>query len=189
VSGYTPLQAGISLLPVTAIMLAFSARSGALAARVGPRLRMSLGPVLVGLGLALFTRIGSSGDYLTQVLPAVTVLGFGLATTVAPLTATVLAAVPAQHAGVASAVNNDVARAASLITVAVLPAAAGITGTAWLHPAQFAAGFHTAAVICAVLCAAAGGLAAVTVRNSADGADTPQRHLARHSDGGFDALR
>jgi len=178
VSGYTPLQAGISLLPVTAIMLAFAARSGALAARVGPRLQMSLGPVLVGAGLALFTRIGASGDYLTQVLPAVTVLGFGLATTVGPLTATVLAAVAAQHAGVASAVNNAVARTAALIAVAVLPAAAGITGTAWLHPAQFAAGFHTAAVICAVLCAAAGGLAAVTVRNSAERADPPLRHLA-----------
>jgi EmrB/QacA subfamily drug resistance transporter len=165
VSGYTPLQAGISLLPVTAVMLALSARSGALAARIGPRLQMSLGPVLVGLGLALFTRIEPTGEYLTQVLPAVTVLGLGLAVTVAPLTATALATVPARHAGVASAVNNDVARAAALIAVAILPAAAGITSAAYLDPPQFAAGFHTAAVICAAACILAGALAAATIRN------------------------
>ncbi|WP_127502746.1 DHA2 family efflux MFS transporter permease subunit [Actinoplanes solisilvae] len=165
VSGYTPLQAGLSLLPVTAAMLALSARSGALAARIGPRLQMSLGPVLIGLGLILFTRIGSAGSYLTEVLPAVTVLGIGLAVTVSPLTSTVLAAVPARHAGVASAVNNDVARAAGLIAVAVLPAAAGITEAAYARPAQFVTGFHTAAVICAALCVVAGLLAAVTVRN------------------------
>ena len=76
------------------------------------------------LGVALFTRVGSGGNYLTEVLPAVTVLGLGLATTVAPLTVTVLAAAPARHAGMASAVNNDVARAAGLIAVSVLPAAA-----------------------------------------------------------------
>jgi EmrB/QacA subfamily drug resistance transporter len=165
VSGYTPLQAGLSLLPITAVMLVLSARSGAVAARIGPRLQMTLGPVLMGLGLALFTRIGPSGAYLTEVLPAVTVLGLGLAVTVSPLTSTVLSAVPAQHSGVASAVNNDVARAAGLIAVAVLPAAAGITGGAYSHPSQFAAGFHTAAAICAALCVLAGVLAAATVRN------------------------
>ncbi|MBG0562511.1 MFS transporter [Actinoplanes aureus] len=167
VSGYTPLQAGISLLPVTVIMLLLSTRSGALAARIGPRLQMSAGPVLVGLGFALFGRIGPTGTYLTEVLPAVTVLGLGLAVTVAPLTATVLAAVPARHAGVASAVNNDVARAAALIAVAVLPTAAGITGGAYMQPAQFTEGFHTASMICAGLCLVAGALAAVTIRNEA----------------------
>ena len=94
---------------------------------------MTVGPVLVGIGLALFTRITASGDYLTEVLPAVLVFGFGLAVTVAPLTSTVLGAVPAEHAGIASAVNNDVARAAALIAVALLPAAGGITGDAYLH--------------------------------------------------------
>lgn len=165
VSGYSPLEAGISLLPVTAIMLALSARFGALASRIGPRLAMSAGPVLIGAGLVLFTRIDAAGDYLTQVLPAVTVFGFGLAATVAPLTATVLAAAPAEHAGMASAVNNDVARAAGLIAVALLPAAGGITGDAYRHPALFAAGFSTACLIAAALCAAAGLLAAVTIRN------------------------
>jgi len=165
VSGYTALQAGISLLPVTVIMLALSARSGALAARIGPRLQMSVGPLVIAAGLALFARIGPSGNYLTEVLPAVVIFGLGLAINVAPLTSTVLAAVPAEHAGMASAVNNDVARAASLIVVAVLPAAAGLTGAAYLHPAQFSAGFHTASLISAAMCIAGGAVAAAAIRN------------------------
>jgi EmrB/QacA subfamily drug resistance transporter len=165
VSGYTALQAGISLLPVTAITLALSARSGALAARIGPRLQMTVGPVLVGTGIALFALIGPSGDYLTEVLPGVVIFGFGLAVTVAPLTSTVLAAVPAEHSGMASAVNNDVARAAALIAVALLPAAGGITGDAYRHPAVFSAGFHTASLVSAGLCVAGGLLAAATIRN------------------------
>jgi EmrB/QacA subfamily drug resistance transporter len=167
VSGYTALEAGISLLPVTAIMLVLSARSGALATRIGPRLQMSVGPIIVGVGMALFARIGAGGNYLTEVLPAVIVFGLGLATTVAPLTSTVLAAVSTNRAGVASAINNDVARAAGLIAVAVLPAAAGITGAAYLHPDEFSAGFRTAVLIAAALCAAGGLLAAVTIRNPA----------------------
>ena len=165
VSGYTPLQAGISLLPITVIMLALSARSGALAARIGPRLQMTVGPLVIAAGLALFVRIDHSGNYLTEVLPAMLVFGFGLAINVAPLTATVLAAAPAEHAGMASAVNNDVARAAGLIAVAVLPAAAGLTGAAYLHPAKFSAGFHTASLISAGLCVIGGAVAAVFIRN------------------------
>jgi EmrB/QacA subfamily drug resistance transporter len=165
VAGYTPLQAGVSLLPITVIMLLLSARSGALAARIGPRLQMSAGPVLVGVGMALFARITGSGSYLTEVLPAVAVLGLGLATTVAPLTSTALSSAPASHAGMASAVNNDVARAAGLIAVAVLPAAAGITGSAYLHADELSAGFHTAVLICAALCLLAGAVAALTIRN------------------------
>jgi len=91
---------------------------------------MSIGPVIIAAGLALFARIDHSGNYLTEVLPAVLVFGLGLAINVVPLTSTVLAAVPAEHAGMASAVNNDVARVASLIAVAVLPAAAGLSGSA-----------------------------------------------------------
>jgi EmrB/QacA subfamily drug resistance transporter len=178
VSGYTALQAGISLLPVTVIMLALSTRSGALAARIGPRLQMSAGPAVTAIGLALFARIGHSGNYLTEVLPAVVVFGLGLAVTVAPLTSTVLAAVPASHAGMASAVNNDVARAAALIAVAVLPAAAGITGAAYFHAAQFSAGFGRASLICAGLCLAGGALAALTIRNPSPVAGLAARPLA-----------
>jgi predicted MFS family arabinose efflux permease len=165
VSGYSPLRAGAALLPVTVLMLALSARSGALAARIGPRLQMSVGPLAVAAGLALLARATGSGGYFADVLPAVVIFGLGLAFTVAPLTATVLAAAPAEHTGVASAINNDVARTASLIAVAVLPAAAGITGESYLHPAQFASGFRTAMFIGAAVCAAGGLLAAFTIRN------------------------
>ena len=165
VSGYTPLEAGVALLPVTVIMLVLSARSGALAARIGPRLQMSIGPVLIGAGLALAARIGPSGSYLTEVLPGVLVFGLGLAATVAPLTSTALAAAPSQHAGIASAINNDVARAAGLIAVAVLPAAAGITGYAYQHPGAFDHGFTTAVLLAAAICALGGCLAAITIRN------------------------
>jgi EmrB/QacA subfamily drug resistance transporter len=167
VCGYSPIEAGLALLPVTAIMLALSARSAALAARIGPRLQMSVGPLVIAAGMALFTRVHGNGDYLTQVLPAVLVFGFGLAINVAPLTATALSAAPAEHSGVASAVNNDVARVASLIAVAVLPGLAGISGEAYTHPAALLHGFHTAVVISAVVAAAGGVLAAVTITNPA----------------------
>jgi len=165
VHGYEPIWAGTALLPVTFIMLALSSRSGALAARIGPRLQMSVGPLVIAVSLLLFTRIADSGDYLTAVLPAALVFGLGVAIMVAPLTATALSAAPADHAGVASAVNNDVARAAGLIAVAVLPALAGITGDSYLHPAELGHGFKTAAVIAAAFCAAGGILAALTIRN------------------------
>jgi hypothetical protein len=95
----------------------------------------------------------------------VVVFGLGLAINVAPLTSTALSAVPAEHAGIASAVNNDVARAAGLIAVAVLPVAAGITGDSYLHPAALSHGFHNAVLIAAAACAAGGVLAALTIRN------------------------
>ena len=165
VLGYSPLAAGLSLLPVTILMLALSARSGALAARIGPRFQLTVGPLLVGAGLALMARIGAGGDYVDQVFPAVLVLGFGLAVTVAPLTAAVLAAAPAEHSGVASAVNNDVARTASLIAVAVLPVIAGITGSSYLHPAVFSSGFHDAVLVAGGACVLGGILGWLTVRN------------------------
>ena len=165
VSGYSALEAGIALLPVTVIMLLLSARSGALAQRIGPRLQMTVGPLVIAAGLALFARIGAGGNYLTEVLPAMVVFGFGLSINVAPLTATVLAAVPAEHAGTASAINNDVARAAGLIAVAVLPAAAGLSESSYLHPEQFSAGFRMASFISAGLCVAGGLLCAVFIRN------------------------
>ena len=169
VSHYTPLQAGISLLPVTLIMLLLSARSGALAARIGPRLQMTVGPLVIGVGFFLFARIGASagpsGNYVSEVLPAVIVFGFGLAINVAPLTSTVLAAAPAEVAGMASAVNNDVARAAGLLAVAILPAAAGLTGSSYLHPEEFSAGFRNATFISGALCLLAGVLAVLTIRN------------------------
>ena len=163
--GYSALEAGMAMLPLTAIMLLLSARSAALSARIGPRLQMSVGPLIIAVGLILFTRVHGTADYLTEVLPAVVVLGLGLAANVAPLTSTALSAVPAEHSGIASAVNNDVARTASLIAVAALPVLAGITGDAYLHPAQLLHGFHSAMLIAAAGVAAGGILAALTVRN------------------------
>ena len=164
-AGYSPLESGAALLPVTVIMLLLSARSGALAARIGPRLQMTAGPLVIAAGLLLLIRATGSGGYLTDVLPAVLVFGFGLAINVAPLTSTAMSAVPAEHSGIASAVNNDVARAAGLIAVAVLPVAAGITGDSYLHPDALAHGFHNALIIAAVACVAGGLLAAATIRN------------------------
>ena len=181
VAGYSPLGSGLALLPVTALMLAFSARSGRLSARIGPRLQMSVGPVVAGGGLLLLVRAASPGSYLTQVLPAMVVFGAGLAVTVAPLTATAMGAAASEHAGVASAVNNVVARAAGLLAVALLPLAAGIAGSEALAPAHLASGFRTAVVIAGVACAGGGVLAAFTVRNSPEaraGARTASCHLS-----------
>ncbi len=165
VAGYSPLDAGMALLPVTVVMLALSARSGAMAARIGPRLQMSVGPLVVAGGLALLARVGASGGYVSEVLPAVTLFGFGLAITVAPLTSAVLAAAPVEHTGMASAINNDVARSAGLIAVAVLPVSAGITGDSYLHPALFSSGFHVAVLLAAAACGLGGVLAVLSIRN------------------------
>ncbi len=158
VAGFSPIEAGSALLPVTVVMLLFSARMGRLAQRIGPRRPMTVGPLVAALGMTLFVRIDESAHYLTEVLPAVVVFALGLSATVAPLTATVLAAAPAHQVGVASAVNNDVARTAGLLAVAVLPGLAGITQSAYAHPAQLSAGFHNAVLIAAGLCALGGVL-------------------------------
>lgn len=164
-SGYSPMRAGAALLPLTLAMLTLSARFGALATRIGPRPLMTVGPLLIAAGMVLLIRLDRGGSYPAQVLPALAVFGLGLAVNVAPLTATALAAAPAEHAGMASAVNNDVARAGGLIAVAVLPAAAGITGAVYRQPVALLHGFHTAMLISAAACAAGGVLAGLTIRN------------------------
>jgi EmrB/QacA subfamily drug resistance transporter len=163
--GYSPLASGLATLPITVIMLALSGRSGRLAGRIGPRLQMCAGPLIVAVGLALLTRSTHGASYVVYVLPAVVVFGLGLAATVAPLTATAMGSAPPEHAGLASAVNNDVARFGGLLATAVLPPLAGITGSAYLHPAQLAAGFRTAVWIAAGMAALGGILAALTVSN------------------------
>jgi len=180
VAGYSPIEAGTALLPITALMLVFSSRSGALAARIGPRLQMSAGPLVVAVGMVLLARIDRSGSYLAQVLPAVLVLGAGLAITVAPLTSTALSAAPMEHAGIASAVNNDVARTAGLIAVAVLPPVAGLTGASYLDPAAFAHGFRIAVVMAGIVCAAGGLLAAAFIRNPRAVASAAEPPAADH---------
>ena len=167
VAHYSPLASGLALLPLTVVMLVFSARSGQLSARVGPRLQMTLGPFVVGAGLVLLTRATEPGSYLTQVLPAVLVFAVGLAIVVAPLTATAMGAAPVEHSGIASAVNNVVARAAGLLAVALLPLLSGLTGADALGATALATGFRTAMLISGAVSAAGGVIAALTIRNPA----------------------
>ena len=164
VAGFTPLAAGTALLPVTVIMLVFSARAGALAGRIGPRLPMTLGPLLSAAGLLLLLRVDQTTSWLVDVLPAVTLFGAGLTLTVAPLTSTVLDAAPDRFAGAASGVNNAVARAAGLLAVAVVPGLAGITGAVYTVPVAFNAGFRTAMMISAGLLVAAAAVAFTLLR-------------------------
>jgi EmrB/QacA subfamily drug resistance transporter len=164
VAGYSPLLAGTALLPVTVLMLIFSARVGALGQRFGPRLFLTAGPLVSAVGVLMLRAIGPDADYLVDVLPGAVVFGAGLTLTVAPLTATVLGAAPDRFAGVASGVNNAVARAAGLLAVAVVPVVAGLGGEDYTDPSAFGAGFRTAMLLCAVLLAVGGLVGLVTVR-------------------------
>jgi EmrB/QacA subfamily drug resistance transporter len=122
VAGYNALEAGSTTIPVTVVMFLFSTRFGALADRHGPRFFMGVGPLIAAAGLALFLRIDANVDYLTDLLPGLLVFALGLSMTVAPLTATVLADADEQNAGIASGVNNAIARVASLIAIAAVGA-------------------------------------------------------------------
>lgn len=186
VSGYTPVAAGSSLLPITVVMLLLSARMGRLAQQIGPRLPMTVGPIVAGCGLALLTRVGAHTSYLTDLLPALLVFSLGLSATVAPLTATALAAAPARQVGIASAINNDIARVAGLLAVAVMPGLAGITTSAYAHPAQLSTGFHHAVLIAGATAAVGGLLSAVLIRSKQDTV-VPTGDAAEHAaDAGAD---
>ena len=163
--GYTPVEAGASTLPITALMLVGSARAGALAQRIGPRIPLTVGPLIITVGLLLMLRINPGDSYVGYVLPAVFVFGLGLTFVVAPVTATVLAAVDSSHAGIASGVNNAVARVAGLLAVAVIPVIAGLTGDKFYEPTHMTHGFHVGMVVCAVL-AALGAIVAWTTISS-----------------------
>ncbi len=165
VAGFSPVMAGTALLPITGIMLVLSSPVGDLATRTGPRLPMSLGPLIAACGVLLLLRIGPNASYVADVLPAVTVFGFGIALLVAPLTIAVLGAVPAEHAGVASGMNNAVARTAGVLAVAVLPLIAGISGDDYQDPLAFAAGFRIALFVSAVLLVASSLIAAWLIRD------------------------
>ncbi|MGY1742606.1 MULTISPECIES: MFS transporter [unclassified Blastococcus] len=160
VAGFSPLAAGSSMLPLTLLMLVLSARAGALASAVGPGLPMTVGCGMCAAALVLMSRIGPGATYVADVLPAVTLLGLGLSLTVAPLTATALTAVEDRHAGVASGVNNAVARTAGLLAVAVLPLLSGV-GSSLTDPATLDPAFATSMLICAGLMAA-GALVSAT---------------------------
>lgn len=148
-AGYSPLKAGIATLPITVLLLLLSPRSGALSARIGPKPQLIAGPLVAAVGLVLSLRIDSAHhSYLLYVFPVATVFGLGLALLVAPLTAAVMAAAPAESVGIASGVNNAVARSAGLLTVAILPPLAGLTGTAYLHADAMTSGYRGVALSC-----------------------------------------
>jgi EmrB/QacA subfamily drug resistance transporter len=156
-SGWSALEAGTALLPATVLMLLFSAKSGALAQRIGPRLQLTVGPLLVAAGLLLLTRIGPDATWVSDVLPGALVFGIGLTTFVAPLTATVMGSVSPDRVSIASGVNNAVARTANLGSVAVIPAVSGLSTA--MGAAAVTDAFHISLVISACVAAAASPLA------------------------------
>jgi EmrB/QacA subfamily drug resistance transporter len=159
-AGYSALQAGISLLPVTIVMFFVSPRTGRLSMQYGPRLFMALGPIIAGLSVLAYTRLPQDVNYWTDVLPALLVFSAGLSMTVAPLTTTVLADARAGDAGVASGVNNAVARIAGLLAIAILGILAAGGGD---H--LTAHGFHVTMGAVAGLLLCGGLIGAIGIRN------------------------
>ncbi|MGW3314140.1 MFS transporter [Streptomyces fungicidicus] len=174
VVGWSALAAGTALLPTTALMLLLSARSGELGDRIGPRIPLTVGPLLCAAGMLLMTRVGPDASYATEVLPALLVLGLGMVTLVAPLTATVLASVDTARAGLASGINNAAARAAGLVAVAALPLLAGMGPEAYRMPDVFDAAFRRAMVLCAGVLVVGSVLAFTTVRRPAPDCRHPE---------------
>jgi MFS family permease len=175
-AGFSPIAAGSSMLPVMLLMLLLSPRAGELGRRIGPRLPMTIGILMCAGGLVLISRVGPGSSYLVDVLPAVTVFGLGLSAAVAPLTATVLATADERYAGVASGVNNAVARTGSLLAVAAIPPLVGLTGAAYTSATAFTSGFRTAMLTSAAMMACAAILTFITIRTNA--LREPERKMA-----------
>ncbi|MCF2129745.1 MFS transporter [Strepomyces sp. STD 3.1] len=174
VVGWSALAAGTALLPTTVLMLLLSARSGELSERLGPRLQLTVGPLLCAAGMVLMLRVGPGASYLADVLPALLVLGLGMVTLVAPLTASVLAAVDTARAGLASGINNAAARAAGLVAVAALPLLTGMGEEAYRSARAFDDAFGPAMLICAAVLVAGSAIAFTTVRRPAPDCRRPE---------------
>ncbi|AXH96279.1 MFS transporter [Ornithinimicrobium avium] len=154
-AGWSALAAGLTSVPLTLALMLLSAWAGRLASRIGPRVPMSVGPLVCALGLVLLLGAGA-GTRWYDVLAGLVVFSLGMALLVSPLTTAVLAAAPDDHAGVASGINNAVARAGSLLAVAALPVLAGLSGEAYLDPVAMTSGYRASMIACAVLMAAGG---------------------------------
>jgi EmrB/QacA subfamily drug resistance transporter len=167
VAGYSAIRSGLTTLPVTIIMFSLSRRFGGLADRYGPRFFMGVGPLIASCGILLLLRTGLKTSYLTDLLPALVVFGIGLSMTVAPLTATVLADADDSDAGIASAINNAIARIAGLIGVSVMGVVVSSTliGDSFAPNADSVHAFHLVLVCCAVLVAAGGAVGALGIVN------------------------
>lgn len=166
VSGFSPIVAGLAMLPTTILMMLLSARAGETARRFGPRWPMTIGILVAGAGFVLMSMIGPHASYPYLVLPAVTVFGLGLSAAVAPLTSTVLATAEERYAGTASGVNNAVARTGSLLAVAAVPPLVGLVGDAFQNPPVFDAGFRTAMLVSAAMMVVAAAITFVTIRTN-----------------------
>lgn len=166
VGGWSALAAGSAMLPVTAIMLVFSSRAGALAQKIGPRLPLTIGPLLIAAGMVLLSRIGESPSWIVDVAPGAIVFGAGLALAVAPVTATVLASVPDDQMGAASGVNNAVSRTGGLLTVAGIPPLVGLSGDALSDPVLLGDAYGDAVLVGAALVAASALVAWITLGSS-----------------------
>ncbi len=155
VTGYSPLEAGLATLPPTILLLLFSGRAGALGEKFGPRLPMTFGPLIAAASMVLYVRVDADANLVEVVVPGI-VFGIGLTILVAPLTTSVLASAPADQAGVASGINNAVARTAGLLAVAAIPPLAGIAGADFSSPEVFSPGYRIGMMICAGMLATAG---------------------------------
>lgn len=158
VSGYSATEAGFTMIPASALLIVLSSQFGCLAGRFGPRLFMTVGPLLAAGGFLLMLRIDERADYLSQVLPAIVVFGLGMAITVAPLTAAILGAIDPRQSGIASAINNAVSRVAGLIAIALISLIVG-------NPVLDLAGFHRVVVVSALLLAAGGLISLCGIQN------------------------
>lgn len=167
VAGYTALESGLTTVPVTLIMFALSRRFGALADRHGPRLFMGAGPLISAAGILLLLRVGMHPSYVADLLPALLLFALGLSMTVAPLTATVLADADENDAGIASAINNAIARVAGLVGVSIVGVvvASTLVGDTFAANTESVQAFHQVVLICAVLVAAGGIAGAVGITN------------------------
>lgn len=183
--GYSPLVAGAATLPVTIVMLLFSARAGALAQRIGPRLPLTAGPLVIAAALLSMHRISPDSTYLTGVLPSILLFSVGLVIVVAPVTATTLASAPDERAGVASAVSNAVSRTGQLFAIALLPALGGLTGDDYADPAAITSAFQTAVLAAAGLCVIGAAIAWLAIDNDclnrAPAPQAPASPAAAHS--------
>ena len=164
VAHYSALGAGASLAPVTLMLLALSPTAGRVAAHLGPRLPLTAGPLIAAAGIALLARVDVHATYVRSVLPAILVFGLGMGFTVAPLTATAMAALDDEHAGLASGVSNAVTRLAQLLAVSILPLAAGVSGIHQVAGEAFSEGFRRAMWIAAAIMSSSGLIAFFTIR-------------------------
>ncbi len=181
VSGYSPLEAGLATIPPVLLMLLFSGRAGAWGARVGPRRPMTMGPLIMALSTLIYLRIDEDPNFWLEIIGGGVVFGIGLTMLVAPLTTAVLASAPAVQAGIASGINNAVARTSSLLAVAAIPPIAGIAGANFASPEVFSPGYRTGMLICGAMLALAGVLAVTlisTPRRFEEVAQTPEPDVA-----------